>query len=116
MNRKPTPQSPGANAAEKRHISWVKNRGICAACGDETPVICHHMYGSSFRINKILVGHWAVLGLCQVCDNIITRGSRKAFTEIFDKQGVIWRNQIKEYPLVDECPWEVYEAITDKGQ
>jgi hypothetical protein len=32
MQRKSTKQSPSANAAEKRHMQYFKERGICSAC------------------------------------------------------------------------------------
>lgn len=116
MQRKPTPQSPAANAAEKRHLKWVKHRGICAACLNPAPLILHHCEGSSFRHNKILIGHWFVLGLCQRCDNIVSRGSRKAFRLQFGPQSALWLRQFAEYEKQFECPQEVIDSICDWGK
>jgi hypothetical protein len=115
VQRKITKQSRGANSSEKRFILWIKSRGICAACDNDGGVICHHIYGSSYRINKILVGHWAVLGLCQMCDNVITRNSPKVFEAQFGKQSDLWMLQIEQYPLIEECQQEAYEAIVSQG-
>jgi hypothetical protein len=97
MQRKSTKQSPGANAAEKRHMSWLKERGICSACGNDAGVICHHSAGSSFKIKVdlkiVLIGHAFVLGLCYKCDSLITNGSRKQFFNVFGKQSELWINQ-----------------------
>lgn len=116
MQRKATKQSPAANTAEKRHLVWVKNRGVCAACLNAAPLILHHCEGSSFRNNKILIGHWFVLGLCQCCDNIITRGSRKAFRLQFGSQSSLWLRQFENYVPKDECPIEVINSIVTWGR
>lgn len=114
MQRKPTPQSRGPNAAERAHIKWIKERGICAACGNDGGVIAHHCEGSTFRNNKVLCGHFFVIGLCQCCDNIITRGSRKAFREAFGAQSELWLKQAEKYPV--EIPLEIIQAIASYGK
>jgi len=118
MQRKPTPQSPAANAAEKRHMAWIKERGVCMtdnrvnSCG----VIAHHCEGSTFKHNKILIGHWFVIGLCETCDDCITRGSRRVFREKFGAQSELWLKQFEEYPHKNECPVEVVDAIRAWGK
>lgn len=116
MQRPSTKQSRGINSAEKRHLVWIKERGICAACDNCNGVIAHHMYGSSFKHNKVLIGHWAIIGLCQQCDDIVTIGSRKRFTNMYGAQSELWLKQFNEYPDKDECPQEVIDAITGHGK
>lgn len=116
MQRKSTTQSRGADAAEKRLMNWIKSEGICHACTNDNGVHVHHMYGSSFKFKKMHLGHIAVIGLCQVCDNIITRGSRKLFVESFGPQSEIWRRMINSYPLKNEFRQEEIEAIISYGK
>jgi len=114
MQRKATNNTRSANAAERAHMSWIKDRGICAACGNDGGVINHHCEGASFRNNKVLCGHFFVIGLCQPCDNIITRGSRKAFREQFGPQSELWLKQAEQYPV--EIPLEIIQAIASYGK
>ena len=116
MQRPATRQSRAADAAERRHITWIKERGVCAACGNDGGVIAHHMEGSSFRHQKLLLGHWMILGLCGPCDNIITRGSRRAFREAFGNQCDLWFKQLQEYPLRHEIGQHEIDAIMDWGK
>lgn len=102
MQRRATAQSRGANAMERAHMSWLKERQICAACGAHGYVINHHMYGSAAKKKvgpaTVLIGHAAVLGLCMACDNIVTRGSRRAFTDAFGPQNKLWYQQYLQSP------------------
>lgn len=118
MQRKITKQSRGANADEKAFIRWIKERGICAACGSDGGVIAHHVVGSSAKIRvgleRVHYGHWFVNGLCQKCDNIVTHNSRQAFRDIFDTESNIWLDQIKNYP--EEIPEIIIEAVIKYGK
>lgn len=114
MMRKATKQSRAANAEEKRHMGWVKTKPTCSACHNPAPLIVHHCEGSAFKANKLLVGHWFVLGLCQCCDNIVTRGSRKAFRAAFGPQSKLWLKQLESYP--GNCPDEIKLAIEAYGK
>lgn len=118
MQRPATRQSRAANAEEKRHISWIKQRGMCAACGNDGGVIAHHMHGSSAKVRVglevVLIGHWAVLGLCQCCDDIVTRQSRRAFRESFGQEEEIWENQSRDYP--GEIPEIIRQGIMEYGK
>jgi len=111
MQRPATRQSRGINSAEKRHMSWIKDRMICAACKQYGPVICHHAEGSAFKHQKVLVGHLFVLGLCQSCDDIVTHQSRRAFRDSFGAQSGLWVEQFADYPAQDEFSPEEIEAI-----
>lgn len=118
MQRKATRQSRGYNAAERRHMAWVKERGVCMTDNrvNELGIIVHHCEGSTFKHNKVLIGHWFVIGLCETCDNCITHGSRKGFRERFGAQSELWLKQFEDYPYKDECPQEVIDAIRDWGK
>ncbi len=118
MQRKPTKQSRGANAQERAHIAWIKERGICAACGSDSGVIAHHCEGATFKVTvgfeRVQVGHWFVLGLCQCCDNIVTKQSRAAFRDAFGPQSELWLKQAENYPV--EIPLNVIQGIAQYGR
>lgn len=102
MQRLATRQSPAANAAAKAHMAWLKGRGICASCGDDSGVICHHSVGSSFKVHvgieRVHIGHAFVLGLCMACDTLRTR-SRKRFIDAFGLECKLWSMQYQESPI-----------------
>lgn len=118
MRRKTTRQSRGPNATEKARMAWLKDRQICAACGNHGPVINHHAEGSCCKIKLDLVtvhiGHAFVLGLCQTCDNLVTRGSRRALTDAFGPQSEMWLRQERDNPA--PAPAEIVEAIRKWGK
>jgi len=101
MQRKLTKQSPGACAGSKALMCWIKERGICAACGNSGGVIAHHFCGSSVKVmvgfERAMIGHWAINGLCQSCDDIVTHGTRKHFREIYGNERDVWLDQVKDY-------------------
>jgi hypothetical protein len=118
MQRKPTQQSPAAKAAAKAHMAWIKQRGICAACGDDSGVICHHSVGSSFKIHvgpeRVQIGNEFVLGLCLCCDTLRTRGGRKPFTEAFGLECDIWARQYQCSPVKFEQ--NIIDGIAKSGR
>ena len=118
MQRKATKQSRSANAAEKRHMAWIKQRCLCSACGNAGPVINHHFLGSARKLyaglERVHCGHWAVIGLCGPCDNLVTRGSPSKLTEAFGPQSDMWFRQIEDYP--EEVPLNVMAAIAKWGK
>lgn len=117
MQRKPTRQSRGSNAAEHRHVAWIKERAVCAIEGCKRwGVIAHHCEGATFKHNKVHVGHWFILGLCESCDALITLGNSRLFREKHGPQSLRWQAQLEHYPFKDECPPEVYAAIMDWGK
>lgn len=67
MQRKPTKNTRGPNAEEKRFQGWVKQQPCCW-CGSESGSIVDHVMGSTFRHNKTLIGHLFVLPNCAECD------------------------------------------------
>jgi hypothetical protein len=118
MQRKPTPQSRGIRAVEKRHMHWIKNRCICAACGKPGPVINHHFLGSARKLpnglERVFCGHWAVVGLCQRCDDLVTFGSPKKLSDQYGPVSDMWFRQIEEFP--EEVPLNVMAAIGQWGK
>lgn len=118
MMRKPTKNTRGANADEKRYHGYLKDLMVCAACCKHRPVINHHCMGATFKHNKTLVGHWFVISLCQECDDIVTNGSRRKFVEVFGPQSKLWEQQINDYEFSTGTivPFEVKRAITDWGR
>lgn len=108
MQRKATRNTRGPNAEEKRFMGYTKECS-CIACRNPGPSIGHHAEGATFKNNKVLVGHWFILPLCLSCDDVITRGSRKGFRELFGPQSELWIKHIENSPF--EAPYEVFAAI-----
>jgi len=122
MQRKRSRNTREANAAEKRFMKWVKDQD-CVACGADGPSIVDHMYGATFKNNKVLIGHWALLPYCTDCDSIKTNGSHTTHLAWFgvsqaDFFGGLW----PEYwaycggGLPSPIPQEVIDAIMDWGK
>lgn len=90
MQRKPTRQTRGPNSKEVSFHVYTKESD-CITCGNPGPSIVHHCEGATFKHNKVLCGHWFVIPLCLICDDVITQGSRRAFRERFGAQSELWR-------------------------
>lgn len=114
MQRKPTKNTRGPNADEKRYIGLIKEAGTCCTCGSCRGVIAHHCEGATFKHNKVLVGHWFVIPLCDTCDSVVTHGSRRRFIETFGPQSALWFATINALDV--QVPHEVKEAILDWGR
>ena len=118
MQRKRSPTTRHPNAAESRFMLWIKEQDCCS-CHKPGPSICDHMYGSTFKHNKVLVGHWALLPYCQECDTVKTIHGRKAHNDKFGfTQAELWDMMITEYTLDEQLPvpFEVIQAIADWGR
>lgn len=118
MQRLATRQSPSANSKAKAHMAWLKDRGICCACGDDSGVICHHSVGSSYKVHvgleRVQIGNEFVLGLCASCDSLRTRGGRKAFVDAFGIECKLWEKQYLESPVkFDEI---IIQGIINSGK
>lgn len=118
MRRKATKNTRGPNADEKRFQGWIKQWGVCIACLNCSPVICHHCEGATFKHNKTLIGHWFCIPLCLECDNIITHRSRNKFREAYDNQCNLWHSIYMVFSVEtgNECPQEIVHAIMDWGK
>jgi hypothetical protein len=99
-----------ANVDERRFMSWVKDQP-CIVCGNDGPSIVHHAEGSTFKNNKVLVGHWFLLPLCVDHDSVITNESRRVFRERFEPQSTLWLKLIDGYS--ESPPIDVVGAIKD---
>ena len=110
MQRKATKTTRAANAEEKKFQTFTKESD-CIVCDNSGPSIVHHCMGATYKHNKVLIGHWFVLPLCQACDDVITHGSRRTFKDKFGLQSDYWHRHYA-YSAVD-APIDVYKAIMD---
>lgn len=111
VQRSATKNTRGANAAEKRFMDFCKSEP-CIICFQPPPSIVDHMYGSTFRHNKVLIGPWAELPYCPECDEIKTQGSHRTHFKVFGfTQASLWLRFIERYPARDEIPEDVIASI-----
>ena len=114
MQRKPTKNTRGPSAEEKRFAAYTKESD-CIACGAEGPSIVDHVAGATYKHNKVLIGHWFLIPLCVRCDTIKTQGSGKALVK---STGFIlsdlWRKHLREYPSMPAI--DIYNSIMDCGK
>ena len=117
MQRKPTKNTRGPNAEEKRFQAWLKEQPCCVT-GKPGPSIVHHCEGATFKHNKVLVGHWFCIPLSQEVDDIINHGSRREFREKYNSQSYFWVLVAIDYAAETGItpPEEVCNAITDWGR
>ena len=112
MQRKPTKNTRGPSAKEKRFISWVKEQP-CIQCG-RIGVIADHMYGATFRHNRVLVGMWALLPLCETCDSVKTNGSHRTYLARFgETQAQSFKRLLEDCPSKLMPPDDVKLSIED---
>lgn len=115
MQRKPTKNTRGPSAEEKRFQEYSKECD-CIQCKKEGPSIVDHVAGATYKHNKVLIGHWFVIPLCVECDTVKTQGSNRKFVEEFDKtMASLWEEHILCYG-VDKAPEDVFMAIMDCGK
>ena len=113
MQRKPTKNTRGPNAEEKRFMVWVKDQP-CAVYDIPGPSIVQHCEGATFRHNKVLIGHWFLLPLSVKADDLVTYGNRRWFRQEHGTQSSLWLKLIESSPF--NPPQEVVEAIKDWGK
>lgn len=118
MQRPRSKNTRHANSEEKAYHQWVKESNFCCACENHAQVYGHHCMGSTFKHMKTLIGHWFFIGLCQTCDDIVTRGSRRGFTDKLGPQSAMWCESIIRYEVETgkTAPSDVRIAIIDWGQ
>lgn len=116
MQRKATKNTRAANAAEKRFMAFVKLCD-CVSCGMDGPSIVDHMYGATFKHNKVLIGMWALLPYCYLCDEIKTKLGRKAHNRVFGQtQAALYLAFLENtVPAHLMPPEEVVATIIDWG-
>ena len=115
MQRKPTKNTRGANADEKRFQGWCKDQE-CSWCGNPGPSIVDHCRGATFKHNKTLIGHWFCIPQCVECDTKKTIHGKRLGNE-----SLMWRNivdMLAHYsgPNWLNVPDEVYDSIMDWGR
>ncbi len=114
MQRKATKNTRAANADEKRFMAWVKEQPCCI-CHTPVPSIVDHMYGATFKHNKVLIGMWALLPYCPTCDEVKTLGSHNKHLEVFGMtQAQIYIKFIINSPI--QPHYEVLAAIEGWGR
>ena len=117
--QRPTKQTRGPNAIEKAFQAWLKNRPCCIS--GVTGVSVHHMYGSAFKHNKVLIGHLACIPLHydfhQGDYGIHTIGT-KPWVEAHDRQAVFFEKEMEAYQSETGIllPGEEVWAIMDWGR
>ena len=112
MQRKKSKKTRLANADEKRFMAWVKEQ-CCIQCKNNQ-VIVDHMYGSTFRHNRTLIGMWALLPLCLTCDSVKTNGSHRAYLERFNEtQAESFARLLQVCPTELIPPLDIVEAIKE---
>ena len=119
MQRRASKKTRTANAAERRFLAWTKQQD-CIACETEGPVIAHHCYGSTARRKvdgvSVIIGMWAVIPLCQRCDDLVTYGSRRALEAMFGPQITMLRRHMSRYPKPAEFSADVLQAFREMDQ
>lgn len=106
-----------ANANERKFMALVAEMPCCG-CGNPGPSIVDHMYGSTFKHNKVLIGHFAALPYCHSCDQIKTIQGRAAHDENFGvTQADLWLRMIRRSDTMAALvPDSVFYAIKDWGR
>lgn len=103
MQHKITKQSPGANTKDKAHMQWLKDRGVCIACGNDAGVIVHHCVGATYKVRvgavRVQIGNQFVLGLCQCCDDMVKKHSHIGFKRAFDTYTNLFFKQYEDSPI-----------------
>lgn len=120
MQRKPTKNTRGPNADEKRFMQYTKECS-CIVCGQIGPSIVDHCLGATFKHNKILLGHWFIIPLCPICDSFksVPNGSIARFIDMCCLRLCdLWHkhqaNYIKDTGIYP--PQDVYDAVMDWGR
>jgi len=112
MQRKPTKNTRGPSAAEKRFQGWLKEQP-CAWCGKQGPGIVDHARGATFKHNKTLIGHWFCLPVCVRCDHEKTVNGKRQGDESIAWSGLVG---LYEWSTDNKCPDGVKLAIEDFGR
>jgi len=108
MQRPNSKNTRQANAEERRFHGWLKEHD-CHWCKRSGPSIVDHARGSTFKHNKVLIGHWFCIPTCVECDTQKTIHGKRLGNESW-----AWINLINEYGFIQkDIPMEVYCAIQE---
>ena len=111
MQRKPTKNTRGPNADEKKFQGWLKEQP-CVWCGNDGPSIVDHCRGATFKNNKVLVGHWFCIPQCVECDTQKTIHGKRLGNES-ETWGHILDVYEKHVALCVVCPDNIVASISD---
>ena len=115
MQRKATKQSRAANSDEKAFQGWLKDQYCCIT--GIYGVDVHHCAGSTFKHNKVLIGHWFCLPLAPAVHHEYHSGT-KAFKLRYGSQAENWAVIADKYEKDQgvTIPFEVRNAIMTCGK
>ena len=115
MQRKPTPQSRGPNAAEKKFLEWCKGQPSIAS--GQYGVEVHHCVGSSAKTyvgaERVHIGHWFCIPLTTQ-EHWLYHNRKSEFIANYGIQSHLWEALISNYD--GEIPEKVKDAIISYGK
>lgn len=117
--QRPTKQKRGRNKIEKDFQAWLKQRPCCVSGWHGVSV--HHMYGSAFMHNKLLIGHLACIPLhydFHQGEHGIHTISIPVWTGLHGSQASLFEKEAHDYQNETgiELPYAEYSAILDWGR
>ncbi|MEE8289589.1 MAG: hypothetical protein V3R25_09270 [Nitrosomonadaceae bacterium] len=115
MQRPHSKNNPGPTKAERDFQGWVKQQNCCVT--GAWGVHVHHCKGSTFKHNKVLIGHWFCLPLCPEAHQEYHDGS-KPWTVKYGLQSMLCLNLMCrfEQETGNEVPFYVVESIRSCGK
>jgi hypothetical protein len=115
MQRKATKNTRSRNSAEAAFQLWLKQQPCLLGGRGITEV--HHCKGSTFKHNKVLIGHWFCLNLSQEIHHEYDQGS-KPWRAKYGNQADLWEKIHDRYfgETGDRAPDEVVKAIRSYGR
>ena len=115
MQRKPTPQSRGPNAAEKQFLEWCK--GQPSITSGQYGVEVHHCVGSSAKTyvgaERVHIGHWFCIPLT-TDEHSDFHKFKKEFENVFGRQRDLWLRLVEGYEY--DVPNNVVQGIINYGK
>lgn len=115
MQRKATSQSRGPNAKEKALQAWVKYQP-CSFCGSLMGSEVDHAVGSTYKKNKLLIGHVFVNSKCRTCHEIVTQDARSGLFKLYgitDSDATLTQLELYESEKGIAFDEEILNAIGD---
>lgn len=107
MQRKPTKNTRGPNADEKKFQGWLKEQP-CVWCCNDGPSIVDHCRGATFKHNKVLIGHWFCLPQCVECDTQKTINGKRLGNE---SRNWLFKNAEYKRLVGSTAPLDVINSI-----
>lgn len=112
MQRKPTKNTRGPNADEKKFQGWLKEQPCCITGAFGVQV--HHCVGATGKNNKVLIGHYFCLPMSVEIHDEYHAGT-KAWRENHGAQSDLWMDFASTFELDTGAiiPNDVVDAIKD---